>query len=647
MTMQISDIVVFSHDGRRRVLTLKTGQVNIITGVSKTGKSALIDIVDYCFGADVCKVPEGPILRCVSWFGLKLQLDGGQAFIARRCPGGSTTSSEDCFLEVGKEIEIPESNALKQITNTKGLVAQLTRWSGIRENIHEPSSGQTRMALSATVRHALWFCFQSQDEIARRQHLFHGAADHFVALAIKDTLPYFLGAVDDDYINKRKEIRRIKEQLRICMRQLTEQKALYGDGISKATALLAQARDAGLSETIPTTWEETVDTLKDIAKIPVVMIELPIPDGQEYTRLSSERDRLLEEQRKLRDGIEAARAFEHDERGFSQEASEQCARLKSIDIFNGLEPGRFCPLCSQELHNNSNLPDATTLREMLTEVSSRLDSVALAAPQVERAIAELNAHLQQIHRDLAKNRSEMEAVRTANDKLQYVQDESARRSHILGRISLYLESLPELPDTKALEEQTKLLQAQCLALESDLSADRVNERMESILSILGQNMTEWAKRLNLEFSRCPQRLDINKLTIIADSINGPVPMSRMGSGENWLGSHLIGHFALHKWFTEQNSPVPRFLFLDQPLQIYFPLGSDADEAMAKFVEDDWHAIRSILKWVFDIVESLSPGLQVVLTEHADIDEPWYQEAVIEHWRGGLKLVPDDWPGEPT
>ena len=54
MTMQILDIVVYSHHGEKRILPLKAGAVNIITGASKTGKSALIDIVDYCYGAGEC-----------------------------------------------------------------------------------------------------------------------------------------------------------------------------------------------------------------------------------------------------------------------------------------------------------------------------------------------------------------------------------------------------------------------------------------------------------------------------------------------------------------------------------------------------------------------------------------------------------------
>src|ERR1017187_10346575 len=117
MSMQILNIVLYSHDGRRRLVKLKPGVVNVITGASKSGKSALIDVVDYCFGSGECRVPEGPIRRAVSWFGLLMQLDSGQAFVARRCPDGRAASSEDCFVEVGTTVEVPDRASLRQTTN--------------------------------------------------------------------------------------------------------------------------------------------------------------------------------------------------------------------------------------------------------------------------------------------------------------------------------------------------------------------------------------------------------------------------------------------------------------------------------------------------------------------------------------------------
>lgn len=648
MSMQILDIVLYSHDGRLRTLSLNIGRVNIITGASKTGKSALIDIIDYCFGAGECRVPEGPIRRSVSWFGLKLKLDSGQAFIARRCPSAGAVSCEDCFIEVGDIVDLPDSGKLHQTTNTQGLVALLTSWVGIGDNLHEPKAGQTRQSLIASIRHALPLCFQSQNELTRKEQLFHISdpdprKQSYKFQSLQDTFPYFLGAVDDEYVRKREELRRSREQLRAFERQISEVSDLRGDGISKAASILAQARDAGLSETMASTWEQTIACLRKIAQTSVASVNVQIPDGQEYVRLSDSRNRLLEDQRKLRDEIAAARSFERDEKGYSREASEQRARLTSIGIFEGSTPGHSCPLCSQELPDTLALPDVPQIKEILTDVSSRLESVTRAAPQVEKAIADLESRLTNVQSSLAQNRADMEAVRSASDALQQMQDEVSKRAHILGRVSLYLESLPELPDTKALEEQAQRLRDKCAGLDVELSDERVKERIDSIFSILGQKMTIWARNLQLEHSKYPLRLDIKRLTIVADTNDGPLPMDRMGSGENWVGYHLIAHLALHEWFLNRGRPVPGFLFFDQPSQVYFPSEKDVNGALVTATENDRQCVLRMFEFIFEVVKSIAPGFQVIITEHADINENWYQGAVVERWRQGLKLVPDDWP----
>jgi hypothetical protein len=647
VSLQILDIVIYSHDGRRRELKLFPGKVSIITGASKSGKSALIDIVDYCFGSGECHVPEGPIRRSVAWFGLRLQLDTGQAFVARRCPAARAQSSEECFIDIGDQVSIPNYSGLRQTTNTKGLISLLSGWCGIRDNVHEPPPDQTRAVLSATVRHALALCFQPQDEIIRRQQLFHGSADNFFAQALKDTLPYFFGAVDDDYVRKREELRRLKDELRSCERRLAELEALRGDGISKAASLLAQARDAGLTTADPSTWEETIAALRIVGTTSISNIEPGLPEGAEFDRLSSERASLRDTKRRLQDEISAVRAYAQDERGFAREAKEQQARLRTIGIFDGLDRGHACPLCTQALPESSQAPSPEELKRTLSTLSVRLDSVTQAAPQIEKTVAELEAKLQRVQAALTKNRSEMEAVRTANERLAQVHDDAARQAHILGRISLYLESLPELPDTKALQDKAASIRAQCLAIEAELSDDNIQERIDSIMSILGLQLTEWARRLELEHSRFPLRLDIKKLTVVADTVDGPVPMQKMGSGENWVGYHLIAHLGIHKWFAERKRPVPRFLFIDQPSQIYFPAEKDIEGSMSLVSENDRLAVSRMLKLVFEVAESVAAstpqGMQVILTEHADIGEEWFQSAIAERWRQGKKLVPEDWP----
>jgi len=54
---QIKGIHLFSHNSRRRDITFDLNAVNIITGPSGSGKSAICEIIDYCFGASECHIP--------------------------------------------------------------------------------------------------------------------------------------------------------------------------------------------------------------------------------------------------------------------------------------------------------------------------------------------------------------------------------------------------------------------------------------------------------------------------------------------------------------------------------------------------------------------------------------------------------------
>lgn len=48
--MQIRELVLYGYNGKVRHLPFALGKVNIITGRSKSGKSAIGDIIDYCMG---------------------------------------------------------------------------------------------------------------------------------------------------------------------------------------------------------------------------------------------------------------------------------------------------------------------------------------------------------------------------------------------------------------------------------------------------------------------------------------------------------------------------------------------------------------------------------------------------------------------
>jgi len=650
MSFQILDVVLFGSGERRRVLSLRPGAVNIITGASKTGKSALIEIADYCLGSGSCGVPEGVIRRSVEWYGLRLQLQDGQVFVARRAPVRGAAASTEVFYAAGTEVEIPESGALQQTTNVDAATRLLSAAAGIGANIHEPPPGQTRRPLSANLRHALAFVFQPQDEIIRRQHLFHKQSDNWVAQSIKDTLPYFLGAVDEEHVAKKEELRRLRQQLRDRERRLATMESVRGQGLGKAAGLLSEARDLGLVEfpETPATWEDAVALLQQVAastaEEQVARHELG-EAGDEYERLMAERKDLQEALRRAKSDLEGAKSLKADEHGYSREVTEQGARLKSVGILPNPGDQPVCPLCSGALTREA-VPPVGDLESAVAHVANQLEQVTRHSPELQRVLDQLEEKVVELKRRLAENREALEAVRASSERLREMREASSRRAHVVGRVSLYVESLPEVADSSELRAEIESLRESIAALEEELSDERVQERLESILSILATKMSEWARALELEHSEYPLRLDLRRLSIVADTEDGPLSMENMGSGENWVGYHLIAHLALHGWFTRKSRPVPRFLVLDQPSQVYFPPEREADGSMVGMREDDRSAVIRMFQLIFRVVDELSPGFQVLVTEHADIAESWYQDAVIERWRGGLKLIPEDWYDHP-
>src|SRR5579875_993855 len=105
--MQLISLAVYNRDGARRDVEFNPGRLNIVTGESKTGKSALLDMVEYCLGRDTIMMPVGPITSTVVWYAALFQLsDGARAFVARPAPREGAASTQQAMLEFGSDLEL-------------------------------------------------------------------------------------------------------------------------------------------------------------------------------------------------------------------------------------------------------------------------------------------------------------------------------------------------------------------------------------------------------------------------------------------------------------------------------------------------------------------------------------------------------------
>jgi len=250
--VQLLALVLYNADGRTRRIDFMPGQLNIITGESGTGKSALLTIVEYCLGRNTNLVPVGPISDTVEWYAALWQLDdaGARAFVARPKPAGQNASTAIAMLEFGNDLEPPPLEELRGNTDTRQLRQQLGRRLGIEENQSETGPWSLRQGLEANIGHAALLCLQAQSEVASQSVMFHRMGEDGIDQALRDTIPYFLGAVAPDEARKRAQLRDAKRTLaRLEAEYERAQQAAQTIDVQLGS-LYAEARAVGLLEDV-------------------------------------------------------------------------------------------------------------------------------------------------------------------------------------------------------------------------------------------------------------------------------------------------------------------------------------------------------------------------------------------------------------
>ena len=634
--MQIRELVLYGRNGQKRTLAFKIGKVNIITGKSKSGKSAVGDIIEYCMGATKCNIAEGVVRDNVSWYGILFQFEINRVFVARKNPESGQQSSTYCYYNIGMDISSPECVDFDSNTNAEGINELLSQELGITENIHKPEENESRSPVVASARHTLYYCFQSQDEIAARTTLFHKQSESgFILQTIKDTLPYFLGAVSEDAILLTTEKRTNERQLKRLRRELNEKKAMTGIGTESAISLLTEAIGVGLiSPEIEIDESDFNSLYATLAGVTFVTADKP----------SIVKNQLLNFQAKLREkeeelsfveaAINEALLYCGATENYNDEVSHQKVRLESIGLFEKLnfDSGK-CPLCSGKL--TPEPPSIKMMKESIVTLDKSIARLEKERPKLRKYIEEQQRVADSIRAEIMCIKASIDGVYKQWKNASKIREADCQRATVYGRISYWLENVQPEIDTTKITMKINALDDRITEINELLSNESVRERTNSVLSVIQMFMTEWAKVFEMEYAGNPYRIDLAKGTVVVDT-NRPVGLQEMGSASNWLGSHLISLFGLHKYFLLNRRPVPSFLFLDQPSQVYFPEGASEEDM-------DIKAVEGIYNFIFDRVRENQGGLQVIIVDHAKLDAEEFMASTVEEWRNPEdNLIPVSW-----
>lgn len=646
--MKIRSIHIYSHDGQRRDLLFKVDGLNVITGRSSTGKSALSDIIEYCMGRSSFNVPEGIIRDKVAWFAVIYQFEKEQVLVAKPTPPGGGASCSTAMLRMGAQLQVPEFKDLVVNTDDDSIVELLSRLLGIPENRTEVALEHSRDSYDANVKHTFYYLFQKQGLVANKDQLFYRQNEQFQPQAIRDTLPILLGVSSHDRYELESKLRMAQRDLRISNKKLEQARDAVDTSHEQAIGLYSEAKAVGV---IGSTDENpNADGIIDALRSALSWKPETVPDddGSRVSLLEDELAQLRQDRRDTQARIDAARQFAKRAGGYENEAAEQIDRLASIKALpKNHDSGEWqWPFSERNLALQS--PVAVVLLNELESLDKELRIATGQRPKLEAYLAELTGKADGIAGYIKQKEAELSAAISANEVIAQMGTRNNAAARVVGRISLFLETLLPNEDLAKLETENRRLNNKVNQLEEQIGADDSNERLTSILSNISAQVSRYIQKFNAEFGPYPARLNLPQLTIIFDRPERPVPMGRTGGGENHLAYHLSALLALHLFAAQNNRPIPRFLLIDQPTQVYFPseqVYRDADGSVQKTEADaDLDAVRRLFELLLKFTQEDVPGFQLIVTEHANLREQWFQEALVEQpWTKPPALVPEEWP----
>jgi Chromosome segregation ATPases len=655
MDFQIKKLILWPKKEQYdlKEIEFKLNQINIITGASRTGKSAIIPIIDYCLGSGSCYIPVKTIRNACSWFGILISSNGKEILLARKEPG-LQKSTDDMFLLEGKTIEIP-TQLVKNTTrqNVKRFLDETAKLSFL--DIDSDTNNQ--FFGRPSFRDLMAFCFQPQNIVANANTLLYKADTTEHRTKLINIFPYILGAVTPEILAKRQQINDLVRDLNRKQRDLQKLKDVSEKWKIEINGWVSLAQEYGIINSElkieDLSFDVQVGLLKDlINKNPSnanIDSEKIIAASHEMIDLRKEESSVAMELAKSKSRYtEMSQLFDSMDT-YRNSLSIQVERLNISKWLRSLgEQNSACPICGTTNVKNSTLEKLYTNLEKLEEEAGYTKTIPAAFEReyenVKKEIGILSDHLSAVQKRI-KIQSEM---KNASESEKYTFDGISR---FLGKVQYASETFDLLGTDSSLIAEISRLQKEVEDLRKQVDENAIEKKIDTAIRTISTNTMKLIPLLDSERPNDPIKVDYKNLTVIVSSDDGRDDyLWEIGSGSNWLAYHIAATLAFQLFFSNMAmSSVPNFIVYDQPSQVYFPqklaAKEDDKDLDPKLGDEDRIAVEKIFKTMSSAISMANKPIQIIVLEHAD-ESVWGKvEKVHEvcEWRGeNQKLIPEEW-----
>lgn len=638
-----------------QVIAFEPGKVNVITGGSRTGKSAIIPIIDYCLASSDCHIPIDTIRDHSEWFGLLFETENEQILVARQGPEGREPS-DAFYLARGVNLSIPpfldgpnqKTEAIKHLLNSISTTPYF-RLGGQDE--HRPY--QERLSF----RDLMALVFQSQEVVANQNILFYKTHAHEHRERLKNWLPYILGAENLEVLAARQRLGVVQSKLAQLRKEFEKAKSVSDSWLANMAGHLQVARRYGLigeDASLPNDPCDMIELAKSILEShperPLSTSAHVKKSSQELLLLEEQDDRLSDEVSLLRKRLEDIGRLRNGLVGYGTSTRRRADRLQISQWLEEVaRDHQDCPLCGGADHKKASAEVgkiAVAFRQAEQEASKTRE----IPTSFEREESTLK---QQLEEAISRRKNLSARLDRALSQDKVAKEQFDRRQSMyffLGHLKASLETFQSLATGGNLAEEISKYESEVKNLLRLVDPVGVQRRLQAALKVVAQKTLARLQTLDAEekYKKIPPEFSVKDLSLKVQSNDGYWHfLAEVGSASNWLSFHIAFTCALHEYFGEMpDCCVPSFAVFDQPSQVYFPKTTRVIGVgdMSSYADEDVDAVVGIFKTLADSVREQNGRWQCIVLDHArnEIYQDIPEVYEVDVWRDGKKLIPMQW-----
>lgn len=631
--------------------------LNIITGRSSTGKSAIIELFDYCTGSTDNTIPSGIITENARLYFVVLYKNNIQLVIARE----QAERTRKIFFKIE-----PQNLKIDDLTSSyfsdeyyidiNTFKEELGHFFGIEiSNMDDVDSSINRKGIKKghpSFRNMISFMLQHQNLVANKHSLFYRFDEKEKRERVIDEFKIFAGLVDQQYYILSQELNEYRIKLEKCQNEQSRFEATKKDKCSYLDALREEYHAISGNELFSGIDSMHLLNAPQIYLDQLKELTITINENSEqykfqYAEITRKKNSLLAQKRditlkleKVISSIEYAKSY-----------------AEAIDRYNpikeAIKSNSICPFCHST--NDGTMMEANKLTEAINWLNSelqkspmRIDSFLPQKREYENELQEINQQIRVLNNDIAK-------INEINRNLE--NNRSLEEQSL--KIRLQIENELDWSRNKSIsfaKDNTDVIKKRIEDVEKVLQQKyNVEHKLKEAETFINRTMNEIGSKLDFEASYKPINLNFDihtfELYHLKDN-RTKVYLRSMGSGANWLYSHICLFLSILKYFAslKDNAKVPSILFLDQPSQVYFPTVIDINEERFdaeklkqlenKSADEDLKAVTNLFVQIINVIYSINEEFgftpQIIISDHADyLDLGVYNfnDYVVCRWRG--------------